>query len=257
MSRSAKQFVYGILYLAVFGLIVYGFAKPAFTPAPTCSDSIQNQGEQGIDCGGPCAIACDVTSLAPVRAVGAVSVFGLSNGQAVLLAEAQNTNQNYDASQFFYRFSIYSSSGTLLETISGSDSLSALSRGYIFAPNVASKFNNIGRVAIEFSNVSWQKAYAALEPNVVVSSGPATVVGKTDIRVNGAVKNQSSVAATKVKIVAILYDAYGTEIFASQWIVDSLSASGEAAFSIIFPLDPQITSQIDPTATKVFVNAHA
>jgi hypothetical protein len=27
-------------------------------PAPTCSDGIQNQGETGIDCGGPCGAAC-------------------------------------------------------------------------------------------------------------------------------------------------------------------------------------------------------
>src|SRR5436853_6975316 len=27
------------------------------TPAPTCSDGIQNQGETGVDCGGPCS-AC-------------------------------------------------------------------------------------------------------------------------------------------------------------------------------------------------------
>jgi len=30
---------------------------PACGPAPTCSDGIQNQGETGVDCGGPCA-AC-------------------------------------------------------------------------------------------------------------------------------------------------------------------------------------------------------
>ena len=27
------------------------------TPAPTCTDGIQNQGETGVDCGGPCS-AC-------------------------------------------------------------------------------------------------------------------------------------------------------------------------------------------------------
>ncbi|MBK8414265.1 MAG: hypothetical protein IPL22_06950 [Bacteroidetes bacterium] len=31
--------------------------SPTPTPTATCSDGIQNQGETGIDCGGPCA-AC-------------------------------------------------------------------------------------------------------------------------------------------------------------------------------------------------------
>ena len=26
---------------------------------PTCSDNIRNQGETGVDCGGPCTVKCD------------------------------------------------------------------------------------------------------------------------------------------------------------------------------------------------------
>jgi len=257
MSRSAKKFLYGLFYLAAVGLVVYGFARPAFTPAPTCSDGVQNEGEQGIDCGGPCAISCDVKALAPLSVVGDVSVFGLQSGQVVLLGQVQNPNPNYNASQFFYRFSVYNAAGTLLETESGSDSLNALANEYVFEPDVTSRFKDIGRVTMEVYNTSWQKAYEALQPDVAVTSGPTTVVGATDIRVNGTVRNQSSVAAASVKIVAVLYDKYGTEIFASQWIVNALSAYATSPFSVIFPLDPQITSQMDPGATKVFVTARS
>lgn len=257
MSRSTKKIIYGLLYLGIFGLIVYGLARPAFTPAPTCSDGIQNQGEQGIDCGGPCAVSCAVKALAPLSVVGDVSVFGLRSGQAVLLAEVQNTNQTYNASQFFYRFSVYDASGKLLETESGSDSLDALGQEYVFEPDVATRFKDIGKVTMEIENVSWQKAYETLQPSVAVTAGPSTVVGANDIRVNGTVRNQSSVAASSVKIVVVLYDKYGAEIFASQWVVNALAAYATTPFSVIFPLDPQITSQMDPNATKVFVTARS
>ncbi|MBK7389722.1 MAG: hypothetical protein IPI23_11835 [Bacteroidetes bacterium] len=36
--------------------------SPTPTPTATCSDGIQNQGETGIDCGGPCA-ACPTATL--------------------------------------------------------------------------------------------------------------------------------------------------------------------------------------------------
>jgi hypothetical protein len=38
-----------------------GAAQVENTPAPTCSDSIQNQGEGGVDCNGPCSTVCPPT----------------------------------------------------------------------------------------------------------------------------------------------------------------------------------------------------
>ena len=29
-------------------------------PCPTCSDMVQNQGEEGVDCGGSCPLICPV-----------------------------------------------------------------------------------------------------------------------------------------------------------------------------------------------------
>lgn len=258
MSRAVKKIVYGIFYLALFGWLGYSiFIHPAITPPPSCTDGVQNQSEQGIDCGGPCSLSCDVKALAPLSVSGPVDVFGLSSGKAVLLARVSNANQEYKATQFFYRFLVHDASGKLIETVSGSNSISALEQKYIFEPKVNTPFEKIGNVTMEFYDISWKKSYAALAPQIAVIAGPETTIGADNVTVDGTLKNQGSVDASDITIVAVLYDKYGTKVFASQWVVSSLAADATQSFTVLFPPDPQIKSQIDPSQTKLFVSPHA
>lgn len=50
-----------LLCVIACSVIYYGCKKKDETPAATCSDGIQNQGETGVDCGGPCT-ACATCS---------------------------------------------------------------------------------------------------------------------------------------------------------------------------------------------------
>ena len=52
--KSRKQFFYGIIYLVIFGLIGAGIYFALTSKEATCFDGIQNQNEEGVDCGGSC-----------------------------------------------------------------------------------------------------------------------------------------------------------------------------------------------------------
>lgn len=56
--------------------VVY-VSPPTPEPTPTCSDGIQNQGETGVDCGGPCASCDPVPPVDPPTPVGSISVTAL------------------------------------------------------------------------------------------------------------------------------------------------------------------------------------
>ena len=87
------------------------------TACPTCTDGVKNQGELGIDCGGPCAKVCGTpgnTNYSEVPNSASVSVDGTSinahttiklENQAMLgkslLVEMQVVNANYSASGTF------------------------------------------------------------------------------------------------------------------------------------------------------------
>ena len=53
MPRLLKQFLYGVFYLAIIAAVGVGFYFHYDNAPPSCFDGIQNEGEQGIDCGLP------------------------------------------------------------------------------------------------------------------------------------------------------------------------------------------------------------
>ena len=96
MSRRVKQVVYGILYLAILGGIVTGIYFLLLKQPASCFDGIQNEGEAGIDCGGPCAVVCIPSTIQPLSALGAVSVFApVDANHATLLVQIENSNLRF------------------------------------------------------------------------------------------------------------------------------------------------------------------
>ena len=64
-SRFLKQFIYGVLYLGILSGLSYG-VYAFVVRQPNCTDGRQNQGESGIDCGGPCT-SCELRQLKPIE----------------------------------------------------------------------------------------------------------------------------------------------------------------------------------------------
>ncbi|KKU42980.1 MAG: hypothetical protein UX56_C0001G0015 [Candidatus Azambacteria bacterium GW2011_GWD2_46_48] len=65
-TRTQKQVIIAIFFLGILFFIGGGFYFAFRSPA-SCFDKIQNQGEEDIDCGGPCATACEEKELKPLE----------------------------------------------------------------------------------------------------------------------------------------------------------------------------------------------
>ena len=65
MPRILKQTLFGLFFLAVFGGVVFWIYQST-RPVLTCFDKIQNQDEEGVDCGGKCQILCRADSIKPI-----------------------------------------------------------------------------------------------------------------------------------------------------------------------------------------------
>jgi hypothetical protein len=251
MTRSTKKFVYGLFYLFVgflFAWWVYGlFLKPA----PTCFDRIKNQGEEGVDCGGPC-VSCKIMALEPLRVSGEVRVFGLSSGAAAILAEVLNPNNNYAVRQVSYRIMIYDKDGLLLKTISRSTSFYPGEFKYIYEAGFDIPFSRIGKTAVEFDSPDWISGQEVFKPNIAVSPGFQTEERDGGIKVTGVVRNLGPVAAQGVKVIAIVANRFGQDLFAVQTFLGDVNGFGEQSFAALFPKD-DIFREVDPGATKVFL----
>ena len=65
MDRLLKQFLFALLFLAIFGGISFWIYRIT-RPVVSCFDKIQNQGEEAVDCGGVCGNFC-LSSLKPIE----------------------------------------------------------------------------------------------------------------------------------------------------------------------------------------------
>jgi len=253
MNRGAKKFIYGLLYLAVFILIFGGMFGLFSSPEPTCSDGIQNQGEEGIDCGGPCS-SCELLSLEPLRASSFTSVFPAGNDQVVVLGRVTNPNDNYLAEKFSYTFHIYDISGNLLKEVNGTDSVAPLGRRFLFASGIQIPYGQVDTVTLETGETSWEKVIADGAP-VLSAESVQTEIKDSQIKVTGTIKNQSSFRAKDVRVTAILFDQYGIEVFASQTLISSIWGFEDSDFAVLFPRNPDLAESVDPSRTEVFVSS--
>jgi hypothetical protein len=248
-----KKFVYGVFYLAVFGLVIFGIYAKNTVVVPTCTDGIMNQNETGIDCGGSC-ISCAVKNLKELKG-GSVSIFGLEDGRSVFLGTIVNPNEDYVASDISYEFVVFDTTGYPVERILGTDTIFPLEKRYVFSASADTNAQYIGSVKIEIasSSVKWDTFYDTLKPDVHTISGPNFSDEERSLRISGAIKNESSFSAYETKVIALLFDKYDDVLFASQWTTSDIPGFSTKDFSILIPRERNIIDHIDRGKTKILI----
>lgn len=254
MSRSIKKFIYGAFYILILFLIIFAIYQSKLKPEATCFDGVQNQNEEGVDCGEPCAQECDILRLKPPITEGAVRIFPLVSGKVILLAEIKNLNTDYGISQFSYAFNIYGDEDIILETIKGTTSLYPREKKYLYTPDVTRTADVIREVRIEFSGMEWKRASEYVKPAVSAPQNVITEIDDVRVRVGGNIYNQSALMLKNVNVTAILYDKFESEVFAAQTFIDRLDGFSKKEFLILFPRDETITARVDKEKTKVVIS---
>jgi hypothetical protein len=235
----------------MFSLIVFGIWGITLQKPQTCFDGIQNQNETEVDCGGAC-IACAIKHLLPLEEGASPKLFSLATGKAVALFEVVNLNQEYHAEQFTYRITARDINDTRLESLEGTDTLFAGETRFIFEPRFTTRASAIKKIEIEMTNPRWRSVEELLPP-VLSLHNAITENGSGAIRVSGIIKNEGALLAKEVKIVAVLNDQFGYELFAAQTILTSVEGFASVPFTIPFPVDKDIASRTDMAATKISI----
>ncbi len=170
MSWAAKRRFLILGTLGAVALIVVALALyAAFYHAPSCTDGIQNQGEQGIDCGGPCPYLCTALEQAPV--VRFTQALPTPLGATDVLAYIDNPNRDAYARGVAYRVSLYAPDHTLAAPIiTGTVDLPPGATMPVFIPNIASGKSAVASafLTLEPSAIIWQAgADTRIVPTVV------------------------------------------------------------------------------------------
>ncbi len=254
MPRRVKQVVYGIFYLAILGIIVAGIYFLFFKQAPSCFDGVQNEGEQGVDCGGPCAKVCIPSSIASIAPIGPVYVFSPVAGHVTVLTELENANSDFAAAAFDYVITLYGADGSsTVASIPGSSFAYAAETKYIVLPNEDVPAN-VSHADIAISSVQWVPAsQMGAVPQFSFTNVSSSLAAENGyISVSGNITDRDVSSFNNIVVVAIFKDATGAPVGTSQTELDSLAPGATQDFSIIYPAS---SSTADVSAAELYAYA--
>lgn len=253
MDTSAKKTLYGLFFILIAAAIMYPFAAKFFAPAPSCEDGMLNQDEEQIDCGGACA-SCAIATLDPLRVSREPKIITSPGGISQVYAEITNPNPDYKAALFAYSISFYDRDGREIQKLEDVATAGAGERTRIVKNGVTVSPSAVLRMEVGIGEPVWEESFPALRPDVSVASASTSISG-AQIRISGKLKNQSANPGSSVRVIGILLDQYGKELFASETTLVGIGSYEERTFLIAFPADERLGALIDPSKTRTFVEA--
>lgn len=223
--------------------MIIGGAYLIFRSPATCFDGKQNQGEEEIDCGGPCS-ACQEMSLAP-RVLWA-KAFLVEEDSYDLAAEIENQNINYGAEILPYTFKIYDSKNNLIKEKSGKSYIMPREKKYIaetvFLSGIPAK------VVLEFAKeINWQKFKSVKELKLPIFQQSLDLKGKNGyaVFVQGTVYNQTGFDLDEIDINIVVYDKRGNPVGVNKTQKNTVKSGDGRSFEVGWPKPFSSTNDLE------------
>lgn len=243
MTRKLKQALYGGAFILIIAVIVLLINKNSLFAAPSCSDGIQNQGEEGIDCGAVCGISCEQKYLKKLS-YSDPKIIQLNDVVSVYF-DLINSNPNFGSKNFNYQIDIYGFAGKLLKSVTGNS--------FIY-PGETKKIVDAGikilgkaeSVKVSFSDPNWQPA--SNFRSIKLENVNANISQEGDFFViSGIIRNSYNFAIPKVVINGFLSDTNGNILGVSKTEVDELQPfeAGQQTYKVFIQISPDLESGID------------
>lgn len=229
-----RRFLYlSIIFLIIVPPIAIFTYVEFFKKPPSCQDSVKNQNEHGVDCGGVCVVACPYE----VQAYPTIQWsrgYYVSKGVYNLVAYLQNPNTSYISNPVRYVFNVYDEENVLLQSKEGSVSFPTTKLFPIFAPTVDVGERIPKRVSFEFLEpITWLE-YDGEKPELEVVERKLTKENETPI-VEAVIRNKTLHTYKNVEVVAVIYDTEGNGFASSRTFIDSIGDRNDVKIRFTWP----------------------
>ncbi|NNM83847.1 hypothetical protein HKL94_01330 [Candidatus Parcubacteria bacterium] len=228
MSWAARRRFLILFIVGTFGAALLAVVLIAtFYRAPSCSDGIQNEGETGIDCGGPCPYLCTAQEQPPT--VLFTQTIQNGEGRTDAIAEVENKNPNAAAKNVPYSISFYGADQVLVGEVTGTLDLPPSTIVPIFVPGVSSGNQAIANAFLEINPSSFRWLSMPTDPRVIPTVSPPNLGGTaSNPSIEAVLSNPSATVLTNVRAVVLVHNSKGDVIAASATIIPSIPAQGQA-----------------------------
>lgn len=234
--RRKKQTIITLILGLLFISLVGGAYFKWFYVGATCFDGKQNQNEEGLDCGGSCAMSCELLTVKPLQVEWSKALF-LKNGLYDLAAKINNINPNYGLGRFDYTFKLYDKSGQLLTEKKGSSFSLPNQKKYIIETNVASATApaKVELIIQPSEKTDWQKLTNDFAtPDIFVQDKQFKYLENKagESQASGIIKNNSVFDLDKIIVSLVLFDESKEVIGVNKTEVYTVPAGQERYFSV-------------------------
>lgn len=213
-----RQLLYAFSFLAVAILVGVGTWYFFFYNEPTCSDSVQNQNESGIDCGGVCASLCEAPRVSALWARAVPVATGVYHAVALV----RNPEPNAGTGALPYAFQLFDEKNILIAERRGTTFLKPGETIPFFEANIITGERKPARTFLVLGTASWV-TMSRYESPVVITSRE---LDQQKLILSATLENTSARAVGPVVITALVYDESDLVIGASQTKVDRMLGKG-------------------------------
>jgi hypothetical protein len=244
--RFLKQTLYSIFYATFFFAIVAGIYFVFLRNPASCFDGRKNQGEEEIDCGGPCE-PCEIKKLVPLQVV-TTRVFR-SDSVTTLFAELRNPNSTFGAASFSYTWHLFDALGEPIETLSGESFIYPGEIKYFVEPLSDASLKKISQVdfAVATSSLKWKRkeefSQLLMQFREVENSQ-----NKDEITTQGVIVSGETLPFNVLRVGALYFDATGRLIGASKTELRDIRPFEERFFKIVY----RTSLKADLAKTRLF-----
>jgi hypothetical protein len=228
-ARRRVKIIAGLTAIAfvIFAIyILVGLYEP-----PSCFDGAMNQGEEGIDCEGPCELLCPF-NVYPLTVKWSRSL-EVSDGMWSAIAYVENPNIEGYLRDLHYVFKLYDRAGELIVEKPGSTFATHEQILPIFEGRINTGDARPYRTVLQFIGATpWVRVPSVYDVEVVEESLRNT---QTKPTLTAQLINQEPRILNDIVIVAIVYDINGNAIGASETFLESLPARGKRKVTFSWP----------------------
>ncbi len=223
---SRRKSSYAFIVFFVLFLIVGVPLYLIFYKAPTCFDGKQNQGEQGIDCGGPCVKLCPSDFLPP-QVIWTKSEY-VANGLYNVGAYVINNNLDGAAYNVPYEMSLFDDQGVLITYKDGVITIPPHRNTLAFQGAVSTGARIPSKATFVFKgSPQWVKQTDQLLNLTIGDKKYSEDAHLSSLQVT--LTNTGITPYKNLTVYAVLSDANGNAVDFSKTIIDSVAPNGGTA----------------------------
>lgn len=251
-NYKRKQLIIGLVFLIILLIIagvIYLIVKPGL---PSCSDGIQNQGEAGVDCGGPCS-SCPWQLQKDLEVISAEAI-KTQNNYVDLVAKVRNPNRSFGAKTLVYAFNLYDSQDRMIISKDGSSYILPQETRQIIEQRVLVD-STISRVEFKLISVDWKELVDYQEPELLIRY-PDFQQSENLSQLNTTVENRSNYDFDTIDVWAVLLDKNFSILGVGKIQLKTILSNENRYFEIkwFFPLRDKVEDVDVIAKTNVFLD---